>query len=379
MSRFAPVLPVLLGTALMATPAAQPPAAATPPPAATAEDTRLANYFRTYLEDEFKRHPVYATQQGNHDHDDRMDDLSPAARAKDAEIARWVLADVKKEIAFDKLSRTGQIDYEIFTHSLDYSLWSVANDNRFEFDPRVYGEFISDSVFLLFTQSTLPRERNVQNAAKRIAEIPKVVAAAKAGLKNPPKILTEITIRRNKGAIAFYEKDVWEFARETPGSEPLATPCRAAVAALKDYQTWLEQDLLPRSAGEWRLGAEKFARKLALELDAGLTAAEVLALAEAEADRVEREMYYVAKQLWAKLFPGRPVPPDDPAGRRDTTAHVLGELGKDHGKPEDLLADVRKTVDGIRTFIREKKILTLPDPDTCKIVEMPEFQRGFSA
>ena len=28
--------------------------------------------------------------------------------------------------------------------------------------------------------------------------------------------------------------------------------------------------------------------------------------------------------------------------------------------------------------ITEKKILTLPDPDTCKIVEMPEFQRGFS-
>ncbi len=355
----------------MAVPAAQPPA--------TAEDTRLANYFRSYLDGEFRRHPVYATQQGSHDYDDRMDDLSPAARAKDVEAARRTLADVKKEIAFDKLSRNGQIDFEIFTHSLDYSLWSAANDNRFEFDPRVYGEFVSDSVFILFTQSTLPRERNVQNAAKRIAEIPRVVAAAKAGLKNPPKILAEVAVRRNQGAIAFYEKDIWEFAKETPGSEPLATPCRAAVAALKDYQTWLEKELLPRSTGEWRLGAEKFARKLALELDAGLTAAEVLALAEAEVDRVEREMYYVAKQLWAKLFPGRPVPPDDAPGRRAATASVLAELGKDHGRPENLLADVRKTVDGIRTFIREKKILTLPDPDTCKIVEMPEFQRGFSA
>lgn len=373
MSRLALVLPALLGTAVVTTPAAQPPAAA------TAEDAKLAVYFKTYLDEEFRHHPVYATQQGNHDHDDRMDDLSPLARAKEVEATRAALADVKKKIDVKKLSRNGQIDFEIFTHSLDYSLWSAANDNRFEFDPRVYGEFISDSVFVLFTQSTLPRERNVQNAAKRIAEIPKVVAAAKAGLKNPPKILTEVTIKRNRGAIAFYEKDIWEFAKETPGAEPLATPCRAAVAALKDYQDWLEKELLPRSTGEWRLGAAKFARKLELELDAGLTAAEVLTLAEAEADRVEREMYYVAKQLWAKHFPGRPVPPDDADGRRATTAAVLAELGKDHGKPEDLLADVKKTVDGIRTFIREKKILTLPDPDTCKIVEMPEFQRGFSA
>ena len=58
---------------------------------------------------------------------------------------------------------------------------------------------------------------------------------------------------------------------------------------------------------------------------------------------------------------------------------MLDELGKDHGKPETLVADARKTVDKIKAFIRDKKILTLPDPDTCKVIEMPEFQRGFSA
>ena len=233
-------------------------------------------------------------------------------------------------------------------------------------------------MFVLFTQSTLPHERNVQNAAGRIAHIPKVVAAAKAGLKNPPKILTEVAIERNRGAISFYEKGIYEFAKETPGAEPLGTPCRAAVKALKDYQTWLEEDLLPRSDGEWRLGKEKFAAKLKLELDAGLTADEVIALAEDEAARVEREMYYFAKQLWATQFPGRALPPDDAAGRRTTIQLVMDELAKDHGKPDTIVADARATVDRIKAFIREKHILTLPDPDTCKVVEMPEFQRGFS-
>lgn len=359
----------LLGTAVMAAPAADPPV--------TEGDAKLAALFWQYLDEEFKRHPVFATQQGNHDHDDRMDDLSPEARRVDVETARKWLAELKK---FDPktLSRNGRIDLAIWTHSLEYGLWSAANDNRFEFDPRAYGEFISDSAFLLFTQSTLPRERNVQNAAKRIAEVPKVIAAAKAGLSSPPAILTEVAIKRNQGAIAFYEKEIYALAGETPGSEPLAAPCRAAVTALKEYQTWLEKELLPRSGGEWRLGKEKFARKLDLELDAGLGADEVLAIAEAEADRVEREMYYVAKQLWSKLFTGKPVPPDDAAGRRQTVKLVMDELGKDHGKPEDLVTDARKTVDRIKAFIRAKNILTLPDPDTCKVVEMPEFQRGFS-
>jgi uncharacterized protein (DUF885 family) len=369
-------LPALLLVAALVT--APPPAAPAAQPD-KAEDAKLAKLFQSYLDEEFRLHPVFATAQGNHEYDDRLDDLSPAARAKDAGRAKAWLERIPKEIEFKKLSRDGQIDFEIWTHSLKYGLWQAENDNRFEFDPRVYGEYISDSVFTLFTQSTLPRERNVENAAKRIAYIPKVVEAAKASLKNPPKQLTEVTIKRNLGAIAFYEKDIFEFAKETPGTEPLGTPCKAAVKALKDYQTWLEKELLPKSTGEWRLGKEKFAKKLELELDAGLTAEDVLKIAEAEADRVEAEMYYVAKQLWSKLFAGKPLPPDDATGRRACIKSVLDELGKDHGKPETLVDDAKNTVAKIKDFIRAKKILTLPDPDQCQIIAMPEFQRGFSA
>lgn len=362
----------VLGAATMIVPAAQPPAAP------NAEDARLAKLFQSYLEQEFRRHPYFATQQGNHDHDDRLDDLSPAARKQDAETARKMLAALPKEIDTAKLSRSGQIDLDIWLHALGYQLWQIDHDNRFEFDPRIYGEYISDSVFLLLTQSTLPRERNVANAARRITFIPKIVEAAKQGLKNPPRVLTEVAIKRNLGAINFYEKEIYQFAKETPGSEPLATPCKQAVQALKDYQRWLETELLPKSTGEWRIGREKFAKKLELELDAGLTADEVLAIAEAEADRVERDMYVISRQLWSKHFPGKPLPPDDPAGRRLTIKSVMDELGKDHGKPENLVADARKTVEKIKAFIRDKRILTLPEPDGCKIVEMPEFQRGFS-
>ncbi|MFO0824920.1 MAG: DUF885 domain-containing protein [Gemmataceae bacterium] len=369
---------LLLGAVLMTMPAASPEDKKPAPPAPVKDDDVFKKLFQAWLEEEFQAHPLFATQQGNHEYDDRLDDLSPEARAKDLERTRTWLGRLPKSLDRAELSRSVQIDYDIWMHSLTYADWAAENDNRFIYDPRVYGEYCSDSVFLLFTQSTLPRERNVQNAAKRITHIPKIVAAAKASLKNPPKELTQVAIKRNLGAIAFFEKEIYTISGETPGSEPLATPCKAAVTALKDYQTFLEKELLPKSKGEWRLGKEKFGKKLELELDAGLSADAVLKLAEDEADRVEREMWYFAKQLWAKLFPGKPVPPDQPEGRRAAIQAVLAELGKDHGKPDELVADARKTVAKIKTFIREKKILTLPDPDTCKIVEMPEFQRGFS-
>jgi uncharacterized protein (DUF885 family) len=343
------------------------------------EDAKLAAAFKAYLDDEFRRHPAFATSQGNHDHDDRLDDLSPAARAEDIERAKKLLAELPTKIDAKKLSRSAQIDLEIWTHALKYGLWQAENDSRFKNDPRVFGEYISDSVFSLFTQSTLPKERNTANAAQRITYIPKVIEDAKKSLANPPRVLTEIAIKRNLGAIAFYEKDIFGFAGTTPGTGELSEPAKAAVKALKEYQTFLEKDLLPRSNGDWRLGKEKFATKLELELDAGLSAEDVIREAEAEADRVEREMYYVAKQLWHKRFPGKAVPPDDAAGRRATVKAVLDELGNDHGTPEGFVNDARKSVDKIKQFIREKRILTLPDPDRCKVIEMPEFQRGFSA
>ncbi|MDW8242251.1 MAG: DUF885 domain-containing protein [Thermogemmata sp.] len=342
------------------------------------EDRKLADLFRQYLEEECRRHPYRATQLGTHEHDDRLDDLSAEARAEDVQFRRAWRQRLERNIRLPQLSRAAQIDLEIWKHALDYALWQAEQDDRFRYDPRIYGEYLTDSVFLLFTQSTLPRERNVQNAARRITYIPRIIAAAQASLHNPPRVLTEVAIQRTKGAIAFYEQDIYTLAGERPGSEPLASPCRAAAAALKDYLRWLERDLLPRSQGDWRLGREKFARKLEFELDAGLPAADVVRLAEQEADRVEQEMWYVARQLWGRLFPSRPLPPDDPDGRRSTIRSVLDELSKDHPSVAELVPEIRRSVDAIRQFIRDRRLLSLPEPDRCQIVEMPEFQRGYS-
>ncbi|MFZ4081832.1 MAG: DUF885 domain-containing protein [Pirellula sp.] len=343
------------------------------------EDARLATRFQEWLDDQCKRHPMFATYLGNHDYDHQLDDLSPQARAEDLQNDTKVLNELKQQVDLKRLSRNAQIDLEIWQHFLEYRIWQATNSNDFANDPRVYLTYASDSVFTLLTQSTLPKHRNVENASKRIAQIPSIVQAAKQSIGQPPKILTEIAIKRTDGAIAFYESDIFKLAEESPQLSPLQAPSRSAAASLKDYKKFLEQEVLPRSKGDWRIGKDKFAKKLELELDAGLTAAEVIQAANAEADRVEQEMYYVAKQLWHTIFVGQSLPPDDQQGRRDTIRKVLGELGKEHGKPDTLVQDAQKTVSAIKEMIVRKKILTLPDPDQCDIIEMPEFQRGFSA
>jgi uncharacterized protein (DUF885 family) len=341
-------------------------------------DTKLDAFFKQYLDESFRLRPMEATGLGDHRFDNLLDDLSAKARAGWVEHDRKTLEDLPRQIEFEKLSRPAKLDYQIFQHELTKSLWLAENTRRFEQDPRVYSGYISDSVFLLLTQSTLPKETNVANAIARMKQIPKVVTAARENLKNPPQAHTETAIRQNRGAIGFYEGELFELARPTPQTDALKAAAKPVVACLKEYQAFLEKDLLPRAGGDWRLGKEKFARKLELELDAGLSAPQVLAIAESEFDRVERDMYVIARQLWSRYFPKKPLPPDDEEGRHATIAQVLGAVAQEHGKPEDLTRDARATVKEIQKFIRERDILRLPEPDRCRVIEMPEFQRGNS-
>lgn len=338
----------------------------------------LETFFRRYLDERFALHPTEATGLGDHRFDDKLDDLSPAALEKSLAHLKQSRAHLHKEIDRAKLSPDEQINFDIFNHELEASIWVRENTQPFATNPRAYNEYISDSVFLILTQSRLPKETNVANAIGRMKQIPNVVAAAKANLKHPPRAVLETAIKQNKGSIGFYERDLFEMVGQTAQLAALKAEAARVVPVLKDYQQWLEKDLLPRAMDEWRLGKRKFSKKLEYVLNAGLSAGEVLRDAEAEFTRVHNDMYVVARQLWHRYFPATPLPAADPAGKRATVAKIIAAVSKEHSKPEELLADARAQVDSIKKFIREKNILRLPEPDRCRIIEMPEFQRGNS-
>src|SRR5205807_6510964 len=178
----------------------------------------------------------------------------------------------------------------------------------FEQDPRVYTEYISDSVYLPLVQSTLPKAVVVKNITGRIGQIPRIIAAARESLSNPPRVFLETALRQNRGSISFYERGLLEMTGEGPNTGELKEAAKKAATALKDYQKFLEDDLVPGARGDWRIGKEKFARKLELELDAGLSAADVLRDAESEFTRVERDMYVIARQLWSQRYPRLALP-----------------------------------------------------------------------
>ena len=255
----------------------------------------------------FQRQPLEATRLGEHRFDGELDDLRPAARAAWLACLRQTLDELPRAVDFAGLSPAAKVDFQIFRDMLRRSIWVEENTRRFQDDPRVYNDYITESVYLPLTQSTCPKETSIANAIARMGRIPSVVAAARQNLRHPSRVATETAIRQNRGAIAFYRGDILTLAGQTP---------QAAAAGGRSGPQGLSAlpGKRPAAAGrraQWRLGKEKFARKLDLELDAGLTADEVLAAGRggggAGASRYVRRRPPALESLPARRDPAAPA------------------------------------------------------------------------
>jgi hypothetical protein len=346
--------------------------------AQSTEDEKLQAFFKEYLERHFRLEPTAATALGDHRFDAQLDDISPEARVRWEALAKQTLKNLPQQIDYKKLSRDGQIDFEIFQHDLERTLWLDDNMRPFERDPRTYGGYLNDSVYLLLAQSTQPKETNIANAIARMGQMQSIIVEAERSLTHPSKPILETAIRQNNGAINFYETDLFNYTGETPQQDQLKAAAAKVADELKGYQKFLEGPARARAEDNWRLGKAKFAKKFELETEAGITAEQNCADAQTESSRVRTELYIIARQLWPRYYASQVLPPDDPAGRRETIAKVIDAVDQEHGETTNLINDARATVESIKSFIREHNYLHLPEPDHCDVIEMPEFRRGNS-
>ncbi len=151
-----------------------------PASAQASEDAKLNSFFKNYLDARFRQQPLEATALGDHRFDNLLDDITKPAREGWVAFARKTLKDLPGQVDYKGLTRDGQIDFEIFQHELRTQIWLAENTHPFQEDPRTYGSYINDGVYLLLTQSTLPKETNISNCLARMAEIPRIIEEAKA-------------------------------------------------------------------------------------------------------------------------------------------------------------------------------------------------------
>ena len=227
---------------------------------ATPQDDAFQKITHDYIEQYLRTNPEDATELGDHRFDDQLTDYSPEARAKKL-AAQKEFRDKLNSIDGSQLTGANNIDLRILKENIDYEIFRGEELKDPEWNPLVYMQSLANSLYLLIARDFAPPQQRIPNLRQRLEGIPRVIAQAKANLQHPPRVHTETAIEQTEGAINLVREGLAPLLDRAPQMKKELAPLQErTAAALQDYKNWLQNDLLPRSDGNFRLGAEKYRR-----------------------------------------------------------------------------------------------------------------------
>ena len=111
--------------------------------------------------------------------------------------------------------------------------------------------------------------------------------------------------------------------------------------ALEAYKKWLQDDLLKRSDGDFRIGADKFKKKLRFALASDLSMEDVMRRARADLKQTQGAIYETALPLYKKYFPN--TDEKTLVDKKKVTAAVLDKLAEQHSDDNTVVGYAQKS------------------------------------
>jgi uncharacterized protein (DUF885 family) len=317
----------------------------------------------------FKFAPTAGTSAGLHQYDAKLEDYSAAGVA--AEVA--ALHEYEKRVeAMDPAALDAPVaaDREILLNNIKSELLTLEVIRGWEKDADTYSSGITNAAFVIMERPYASADTRLRALVEREKLMPQALEEARKNLKNPPRIFTEIAIEQVDGDVSFFENDVSgaflsgidgaEVAKDAATKAEFAKTNAAVVAALKSYGAWMKTALLPRSNGDFRLGADTFAKKIAYDEMVDLPLSRLLEIAMDDLHKNQAEFARVAKEI-------------DPT---KTPEEELKELQGMYPPPDKLLNAFHDQFDLLISFIRAKPIITIPSDVQPTLEETPPFMRA---
>jgi uncharacterized protein (DUF885 family) len=343
-------------------------------------DAKFYTVAQRYLDETLRLFPAQASVNGYHRYDADLEDFSAAGIKRMTDTFKRLQKDLAA-VDRSKLGLSAQVDRDLLVQDCESNLFTLTTLRPFDRDPLFYNDVLGNST--LFVTQVAPDAKEfperMASLMGRMKKIPAFLEQAKKNLKNPAEIQTKFCLVLNPGNIEFFEKTLPPLSGKVPAlREDLHRESAKVIGALRDYQKWLESDLLPRSKGDWRLGKELWTRKLRYALASDLTPEEITRRAEEKLKKDREEMLAVAQPLHDKMYPDHKHQETGDDLINVVVKETLAKLAESHSKPDTLFADVKeKWIPKIKGFIRKSDIIGLPpETDNFVVEPTPAFMDG---
>ncbi len=311
-----------------------------------------------YFDDYFRLSPTAATAAGFHGPNDaQLEDFSSRAVQVRVDLDRKYVQDFQNLPASD--------DRDLMVSHLKADLLNIQNIRDWEKNPDFYSSGITESIFTLMSRNFAPPEQRLRDVIAREQQVPKVFEAAHQNLKNPPKIYTEVALDQLPGLQDFFAHDVPAAFSKVHDPDLLAQFKKsnaAVIECLKDYGRWVRSDVLPRSHGDFRIGADNYHKKVEYEEMVDLPLDQLLKIGYDNLHQNQQRLVDLCKKIDSSKAPQA----------------IIAKYQQDHPAPDQLLQDFRDAFSGLIDFINTHHIITIPSTVRPILEETPPFMRALT-
>ena len=358
------------------------PLISTPPLlAASSADSRFEKLAADYVDEMPALSPVGATQIGDHRFDHQLDEVSTESRAQEAAFIRRYQARLD-QIDREQLTSANQVDYALLSHHLESNLWELEELKAWAWNPLRYTGLTGGAIYSLVARDFAPLEQRLTHVAARLEAMPSLLEQVRGTLipKLVPEVYAETAVRQNRGVLSILDNMVKPHlaALSEKQRKRLESAMVTASQAVELHQKWLEEELLPHAAGDFRAGAERYDRKLAFSLHTPLTRTELKQRSEAEFHRIRHEMYKVSRVIYLGEYPLAELPDEPDEALKQVVIRAALEVAyRDRPQKGEIVATAKAQIQQATDFVRQHELVTVPD-DPIEVIIMPEFARGVS-
>jgi len=346
------------------------------------EDVKFQKFLDGFWDGYFKLFPTAGTIAGYPKYNDKLEDLGSGAIEKFHDSLDVFNQELVAKIDRTKLSPELQIDHEMMVDFLDGVFIDFEMLVPWEYNPLYYNEIIVNSLWSLLAKNSSPLDARVKSATERARLLPGLIKKAKENLKTPPRIYVETALAQLPAILNLYRNDLPGMASGAASQAALSAEIVKAAAALEEYRTFLQNDLLPKSTDNFRVG-DAHPRILRNKTQGTLAInEEVVARSKADVTNIRRAMGLVCLPFFKIMYPK--VNADqivaqrgEEAGLNAVIQGVLDKLKVEVPTRENYIAQISATAASLKTFLAQNQLIDMPDTE-LKIEPMPAFARGIA-
>jgi uncharacterized protein (DUF885 family) len=312
-----------------------------------------------YIAQLFKDSPESATYMGVHDYDHLLADYSADAERESLSRFKGILRELET-MEPGGLSDADALDYELLINQLEAQIRTSEALPHWERVPGYYASSPLSAIFMLVVREFAPLEERLRSISERLTQVPRVLDQARANLKNPPRVFTQVALETARGGVGFYGQIIPSLAEKVPTlAADVKGRGRAAAEALEGYAEFLE-GLLERSEGDFAIGRELFDLRLGKEHFLSCDSEALLGLGHEVFDETVHALNVLAREI-----------------RPETSwLDLVTELKGHHPTRESLKSTYAEWMTKARDFVRERDIISFPDNESLEVIDTPAFYRS---